>query len=383
MYKSLFFCKLAGTIMAKRILRLFLHVIIWIVVFLLVSPKPFDVFEVHMGLGLDKEELIPFLTYGLIFNAILVYVYAHKSLPKLASHTQWNRFLKVNITYLAAFALLETLVDTIYVLGFVAPGDAIGGDSVFIFSGRMFLFNLVITSFVLLVANAYGFTYAWFEEEKNRRKIEGEKLKAELAALKHQINPHFLFNVLNSLYGSALENDDEPTAEGIVRLSHMMRYMLYESNDEVVSLQKELDYIQDYITLQRMRISEEVVVEFHVHGEPSGHVIPPMILQPFVENAFKYGISQVRPSSIEIQVEIATRHLHFSVKNTRHPVIQEDTKNKGIGLKNVRKRLDLLCRHCYQLDVQPDEEYFTVHLDLDLPDPLERKLPHLFGNKLK
>ncbi|MEZ4687735.1 MAG: histidine kinase [Bacteroidia bacterium] len=369
--------------MAKRILRLLLHVVVWLGVFLLVSPKPFDVFEVHMGLGLEKEALMPFLAYGLILNAVLVYVYAHKSLPGLAAHTQWNLFLRINGAYLLAFALAETCLDTVYVLELVGAGEAVAGDNVFLFWGRMFLFNLVITAFVLLVANAYGFTYAWFEEQKTRRKIEGEKLKAELAALKHQINPHFLFNVLNSLYGSALENDDEPTAEGIAKLSHMMRYMLYESNDDAVSLQKELDYIQDYITLQRMRISEEVEVSFHIHGEPGGHFIPPMILQPFVENAFKYGISQVRPSSIEIQVEIATRHLHFSVKNTRHPVIQEDTRNKGIGLKNVRKRLDLLCRNCYQLDVQADEQFFTIQLDLELPDPLERKLPHLFGSKLK
>lgn len=372
--------------MAKRIFRAVLHMVVWLGVFSLVSPLPFHILEVNMGLGLSEAQNVPFLAYGLILNAVLVYAYAHKSLPRLAAHTQWKRFFKINAIYLISFALIETLIDSGFIF-LINPAEGVGFRAVFLevggFMMRMLLFNLVITAFTLLVANAYGFTYAWFEEEKVRRTMEGEKLKAELAALKHQINPHFLFNVLNSLYGSALENDDEPTAEGIAKLSHMMRYMLYESNDDSVSLQKELDYIQDYITLQRMRISSDVEVNYLIHGDPTGHHIPPMILQPFVENAFKYGISQIRPSRIDIQADISTRHLSFTVRNTKHPVIQEDTKHKGIGLKNVRKRLDLLCKHCYQLDVQAGDNYFTVQLDLDLPDPLERKLPHLFGDSLK
>ncbi|MFK7971267.1 MAG: sensor histidine kinase [Bacteroidia bacterium] len=371
--------------MAKRALRLGIHIVVWLGVFLLISPAPFSLFELHMDLGLSNEQYMPFIAYGLILNAILMYVYAHRNLPRLAAHTQWNRFFWINTTFLGGFALVETILDSVYIYA-LNPSILIGDTTTLEacgFLGKILLFNLVITAFVLLVANAYGFTYTWFEEQKSRRRMEGEKLKAELAALKHQINPHFLFNVLNSLYGSALENDDEPTAEGIAKLSHMMRYMLYESNDESVSLQKELDYIQDYITLQRMRISKEVEVNYLIHGEPSGHSLPPMILQPFVENAFKYGISQIRPSKIDIQVDISTRHLSFTVRNTRHPVIQEESKHKGIGLKNVRKRLDLLCRHCYQLDVQDGDNYFTVQLDLDLPDPLESKLPHLFGDKLK
>jgi len=213
--------------------------------------------------------------------------------------------------------------------------------------------------------------------------MEREKLRAELSALKQQINPHFLFNSLNSLYGMAFENDDEETAEGIAKLSTMMRYLLYETNAEEVSLKKEMDYLGNYIDLQKMRVSEEVDIQFKVQGNPSGHVIPPMLFQPFIENAFKYGISQLRPSQIKIDLIVEPNKLVFQTKNTKHPVIQSQNKHKGIGIKNVKKRLDLLLKSRHQLEVIDGDNFFSVVLEIAMVDPMRRHLPHLFSNPLK
>lgn len=362
-----------------------IHLLLWTLGFFLISPWPLGLVSLDLA-PMTTRELAFFLCYGFLLNATLTYTYAHLHLPVYIQKRKTAFLLLVNLVYLLGFTLLESMVDCFFFL-MQHPSEIFFSDTTkFKFLHILITWgfpNLLLTFVMLAWANFYGFAYAWFRDQKVKGDMEREKLRAELSALKHQINPHFLFNILNALYGLAFENDDEPTAEGIAKLSNMMRYLLYESNDDEVLLKKELAYLQQYIDLQKMRVDSSVEVIYKITGNPAGHMIPPMIFLPFVENAFKYGISQMHPSRIEIEVHIETEHLVFRVSNTKHPVIQEHTTHKGIGIKNVKKRLELLSSNRYQLDLQDGDHKFVATLELELMDPLQRKLPLLFSGKLK
>jgi len=310
-----------------------------------------------------------FFHYGFVLNLALVYLYIYFFRQLFIYRNRLSIYLIGNFAFLLGFTLLETSVD------FVSVGAG--------FMVELFWINALSNLAILIVTNFFCFLQAWFELQKSKGKIEREKLRAELSALKQQINPHFLFNSLNSLYGIAFENDDDETAEGIAKLSQMMRYLLYEANVEEVGLKKELDYLKTYIDLQSMRVSDQVRIHFEVEGNESGHMIPPMLFQPFVENAFKYGISQVRQSMLDIRFEISPNKLLFQVKNIKHPVIQSHSKHKGIGIKNVKKRLELLLKNRYKLEILDGDEFYTVNLWIDMIDPMRRHLPLLFTKPLK
>lgn len=345
------------------------HVLLWTILYLLMS---------NWILPLLDADLFPtstlwrnnfFFHYGLLLNLALVYLYVYYFQALFIQKNRPGVYLKWNLIFWIGFTLLETGVDYLYL------GTA--------FFPNLWKINAASNLVILILVNFVCLVIAWFEAQKTRGLMEREKLRAELSALKQQINPHFLFNSLNSLYGMAFENDDEETAEGIAKLSKMMRYLLYETNSEEVSLKKEMEYLGNYIDLQKMRVSADVDIQFAVHGNPSGHMIPPMIFQPFIENAFKYGISQLRPSRIKIDLSIEPNKLVFQIKNTKHPVIQSQNKHKGIGIRNVKKRLGLLLKNRHQLEVIDGDNFFSVVLEIDMIDPMRRHLPHLFSNPLK
>lgn len=345
------------------------HALLWAVLYLLIHNwlLPLLVADIFPISTLWRKNT--FFNYGLLLNGALVYLYIYYFQALFIRKNRPGVYLRWNLIFWIGFTLLETGLDYVYL-----------SNSFFL---DLWKVNAVTNLLILLLVNFSCLVKAWFEEQKNRGVMEREKLRAELSALKQQINPHFLFNSLNSLYGMAFENDDEETAEGIAKLSTMMRYLLYETNAEEVSLNKEMEYLRHYIDLQKMRVSEEVDIQFDVQGNPSGHMIPPMLFQPFIENAFKYGISQLRPSQIKINILLEPNKLVFQTKNTKHPVIQIQNKHKGIGIKNVKKRLALLLKNRHQLDVIDGDNFFSVVLEIDMIDPMRRHLPHLFTNPLK
>jgi len=191
---------------------------------------------------------------------------------------------------------------------------------------------------------------------------------AELANLRSQINPHFLFNALNSLYATALNENSEKTADGIQKLGDMMRFMLHENNHERIPLSSEIDYLHNYIEIQRMRLDETQKMEIRVNiQEPEREVyIAPMLLNPFVENAFKHGISLQNPSWIYITLTLDADHLYFKVHNSLHQQTGSDPEknNTGIGLDNVEKRLNLIYPDRYNLHVQRSERDYFASLTL-------------------
>lgn len=194
------------------------------------------------------------------------------------------------------------------------------------------------------------------------KRAEQEKLQAELSFLKAQMNPHFLFNTLNGIYAQALQKSDD-TATSIVKLSGMMRYILGEAHHDFVSLEKEIVYLTDYIALQKIRLGDTVTVSFRVEGETGETQIAPLILIPFIENAFKYGINPEKKSAILVDIQVSPQQLTLTVENTK--VVAPHT-HKGLGISNTRERLRFLYPGKHQLEIREDVSLFTVILTIDL-----------------
>ncbi|MEZ4774455.1 MAG: histidine kinase [Bacteroidia bacterium] len=347
--------------MRPKYIYVLVHLLLWTGAYYLLAPEPVGVGRFLLPVFSPRQNLW-FITYGILLNAIMIYTYAHLLLPRYLKKNNISYFFLINLIYLSGFVLLESFLDYSFVVFHHLPTSP---DSWQSFGGWVET-NTVLNVVFMLVANFYGFTFAWFREQQNRRSLEQEKLKAELSALKHQINPHFLFNILNGLYGLAYQNDDEPTAEGIAKLSHLMRYMLYESNDNAVLLDKEIRYMENYIDLQRLRTQGAVDIDFSVKGEVQGKKIAPMILIPFVENAFKHGVSTAKPSSIVIQLNILENDLSFRVVNTIHRSESSAAPFGGIGLKNVEKRLNLLYKNAFRLEIDQKNGFFEINLTIAL-----------------
>ncbi|MEI7663191.1 MAG: histidine kinase [Bacteroidota bacterium] len=230
---------------------------------------------------------------------------------------------------------------------------------------RTALFPIYPAIMAFALSSTLRITMAWFNNERQKKEMEAEKLSSELAFLKSQVNPHFLFNILNNICSLARKKSDE-TENAIIKLSQIMRYMLQDSKDEKVSLGKEVEYLQSYIELQRLRLPEQVKIVFIVDGHPELLSIEPLLLIPFVENAFKHGISYQEISEILIHLDARDRSLVFSVRNNiskqKEGAVEQGS---GIGLKNVMRRLELLYPGNHLLEISNDGIKYQVELQLN------------------
>lgn len=233
----------------------------------------------------------------------------------------------------------------------------------FIITLRKALFS----SFLILLASGFiKMALEWFKTQRRQEEMEKEKLNAELDFLKQQVNPHFLFNSLNSIY-ALTQRKSEAASDAVMQLSQMMRYMIYESNTSTVALEKELDYLENYMNLKKLRLSKQVTVHYTLQGSISGLHIEPMLLIPFVENAFKHGVSYTENCDIQIKINVGQRKLDFLVSNKIYK--HENTEPGGIGLSNVTKRLNLLYPGAqHQLNIIQENNKYTVSLSLQLKD---------------
>lgn len=191
---------------------------------------------------------------------------------------------------------------------------------------------------------------------------ERDRMEAELSLLKAQINPHFLFNTLNSIYALAIRKDDR-TADSVVQLSELMRYIMNNANNNVIGLDKEINYIDNFIALQRSRLGDTVKIDYVCVGTPFGKQITPLILISFIENAFKHGVNPDENSEIQIGIEILGDELRLFVSNRK---VHSVHKEGGIGVANTRERLEMLYAGRHTIDIKEDEEHYSVTLTLEL-----------------
>jgi two-component system sensor histidine kinase AlgZ len=221
--------------------------------------------------------------------------------------------------------------------------------------------------FIVIFVGMLRFAKDWFEFEARKKEIENEKLTAELNFLKEQINPHFLFNTLNNLYYLAFTQSPN-TTEVIAKLSQMMRYMIYDSNYPLVPLSKEIEYMQNYISLERLRLNDSIPIQLEIQGNPENVLIAPLIFITFLENAFKHGVSNNNPKAwVNVCIRLEGDECIYKVENSKVPSApKEKEERSGIGLQNVKRRLELSYPGKYKLQVDDRPDRYTLLLNLNL-----------------
>ena len=202
----------------------------------------------------------------------------------------------------------------------------------------------------------------WRLTEERAVRAEAEKTQAELSFLKAQINPHFLFNTLNNIYSLAISQNPH-TADSILKLSNIMRYVTDDIREDFVLLEHEIECMKDYIDLQRLRLGNKMQVHFDVNGNPVGRTIVPLVLMTFIENVFKYGISSHEPSEIRIGLDIKPDSIHFYCRNRVHRKGGNETR-KGVGIANTQQRLQHLYPGKYALLINEENGFYTVDLSI-------------------
>lgn len=304
-----------------------------------------------------QDILIPFI-YGTVINASIFYLSIFNWLILKFPKNIFLRRLLVSFVILFLLTWLETGID----MYFVVPERMQELER----SGATpYLVNLVLNIIFLILAFTYRYIKDWFITEQQKRVLNEEKLKYEHDFLKSQINPHFLFNSLNNLFSLAHEENAERTADSIAKLSRLMRYILYGSDRDGVELKKDLEHMNDYIQLQKMRLANdrEITIEYSVEGDIESKYITPALFLPLVENAFKHGISYQKKSRIVISVILIKNDLTFQVKNYIHKKDHNDLYS-GIGLKNLKKRLQLIYPNRHEFEIRNENDMFEVCLKI-------------------
>jgi LytS/YehU family sensor histidine kinase len=208
----------------------------------------------------------------------------------------------------------------------------------------------------------------WLVQQRDKKELESQTLQSELKFLKSQINPHFLFNTLNSLYALTLKKSDL-APEIVLKLSEMMRYMLYECNEKEVPLNKEINYMKNYLELEKLRHGAKMLIDFKVNGEIINQKIAPLILIPFIENSFKHGINnQVSVGFVNLELNVYKNDLNMILENSKSPSLPKPSgkKSGGIGLANVKRRMAILYPENHSLDIIESPNTYKIELNLNL-----------------
>ncbi|MCE7991192.1 MAG: histidine kinase [Roseivirga sp.] len=350
--------------MHKRIEKL-IHLSLWLMLLLLLfrsAGKQTRITENDLGEAIVSVSYDPWmlliLSIDILFKAVFFYGHVHYLIPRFKHEVTRGRYI--------LWTCLLFIVTLITGLGASIPiGAGMESEYTHDLSVDYALpYSIIFHGFVLFLSLGYSSLRDKKENALLREKLKEEKLVAELKYLKSQVNPHFLFNTLNNIYSLVRKHEDPKAAESVARLGRLMRYMIYESNADTVALQKELDYLNDFIDLEKVRLHDQEKVSFQVDlNQSTGHQIAPMLLIPFVENAFKHGRESPR---ILIDITLEQNLLTLLVENTPSTLAQQATE-KGIGLENVKKRLELLYPGRYALTVE-EADMYSVKLELNLTD---------------
>lgn len=335
-------------------LVILLHVLAWSALFALPTLlAPEKSTEDPIVMERNKEAMRNLGRMMFVFWIGFFYLHAFVLIPRLAYRKKPGLYL----LSLAGVMVVLLGIHKIY-FGHFTPDD--------LFNPRNFLvFNTVPLFFFMLASGAFRLALDRYRAEKLERERQNENLKTELSLLRSQVSPHFMFNVLNNMVSLARKKSDllEPS---LIKLSQLLRYMLYET-DEKVPLNREVEYLQSYIDLQSQRFGQQVKILADINVHDEGLEIEPMLLIPFVENAFKHGVAMIEDPEIRIRLGVERDQLGLEVHNRFvEGHVEEKDKSSGIGLVNVRRRLQLLYPGKHQLDIHDSDGWFHVSLKIDL-----------------
>jgi LytS/YehU family sensor histidine kinase len=300
-----------------------------------------------------------FVVFGL-FNIPLFYFNTEFLLRKILK----NRGLLTYIVLLAiSLSLMLWFHEELFKLFFpeMASGAGPRGNGFRRGTSLRIIFQLL---FIVAIGISYRFLSDNMTDQEVKKEEENERLKSELSFLRSQISPHFMFNVLNSIV-SLSRRKPEMVEPVVIKLSELMRYMIYETIDSKVSIDKEFSYLESYIELQRLRFGNDIKIDFKHQLSSTPSSIEPMLLIPFVENAFKHGVGMVENPSIDIELNDDKKALFFSVFNKVSKQNSEiKDESSGIGLANVRRRLELLYPNQHELNIHEKDDSYLVELTI-------------------
>jgi len=297
-------------------------------------------------------------------KVITTYIVIYFLLPKFLLAKKYVWFFLLLILTLLAAGMLHWVTAVLIEQPLFYPGEESWGAIWYpakIIKNSTYIYPVVAIALVVKIFKQ------WYQFQLSTQQLTQEKLAAELKFLKAQIHPHFLFNTLNNLYALTLKKSDS-APEVVLKLSELLNYMLYDCNAEHVPLSKEVDLLENYIALERIRYGERLDFSYHLKGDMAGHQIAPMLILPFVENSFKHGVSdEIENVWISIDLSIIDGKLTLKVDNSKgENQIEDEDYKRGIGMSNVKRRLELLYEGCYDLKVIDTDVSFLIVLKLDL-----------------
>ncbi|WP_461489249.1 sensor histidine kinase [Pontibacter sp. HJ8] len=330
----------------KRRYRLAIHVAAW-------AFFGAWIFYVQFQRGLTLNKAIDSLV-GLSFAMLIFYFNWYVLIPRYLARNRILHYIAMILATLIAVAIVRSPLD-FYVFREFNPSMQV------LYSYERILSYLLAGLIVVFISSALKVTGNYIRNEQRNKELENQKLTAELNFLKSQVNPHFLFNTLNNIYSLAYKQSPE-TPDAIMKLSLLMRYMLYESNDTLVSLEKEVDHIRNFIDLQKLRLREQAGIRFQVEGNLAGKQIAPMLLMTLVENAFKHGLVSRNEIGITMDLKVEDDSLLFSTINNTSS--HKKREFGGIGLQNLQQRLNLLYLNRHEITFEEKEGTFYASLRL-------------------
>jgi two-component system, LytTR family, sensor kinase len=327
-----------------------IHMVFWLLVFtmMLMAGPDNDI---------STMEVIRKLI-NLAFYMLVVYINLGYLIPRFLSQKNFMTYVLLLLAMVAVFTPIKVLL--LYITyDEVDPREFLIMNQQYIF---IFLFLIASGSTVIKIISD------WQRHQRDRKDLETQRMQSEIKFLKSQINPHFLFNTLNSLYALTLKKSDK-APEIVIKLSEMMRYMLYECNERRVPLQKEVNYIENYLAMEALRQSGQADIQFKVEGQVSDQTIAPLIFIPFLENSFKHGLNhQLGDGYVHVIMKVLGNKLLLRILNSKPAQAPQpfDKQSGGIGLVNVQRRLNLLYPNQYKLDIEDSDKEHIVELSLDL-----------------
>ena len=357
-----------GSIFHKKKLKILTHILVWI--FLLTIPWFFFNLKWTENISEIGKYYYRSIIYGIYFYIIYLWV-----VPKYFFQPKKYAFFGTTILLITAFYFVLNLSNS--KLFPDSQKDAAFRQEVTILLKkskmppppfkRMHEYDYIIT-FIFITGFSLGTRVVekFSENEKIRKDLEREKLQSELVFLKYQVSPHFFFNTLNNIY-SLIEIDAKDAQKAVLKLSKMMRYLLYETEPEKALISTEIAFMSNYIDLMRLRLTDKVVLDISFPEITNDFLVPPLLFIPFIENAFKHGISNREPSFINISMTIENQQIDFRIKNSISGFVYNETEVKtGIGLENVKKRLKLLFNDKYKLVITNTDQIHDVMLQIDI-----------------
>ncbi len=303
------------------------------------------------------NQMIRCFFYGVVVYFNLLYL-----IPNYLTQTKFLQYSGLLLLTVIVITPISTMIQYFYFFS-VENAENYQQELINTQSAQFFL-----TFIIAGISTVVKIMSEWFRNQRVSAELQKQTMKSELRFLKSQINPHFLFNTLNNLYALTLKKSDK-APEIVLKLSEMMRYMLYECNEKRVPLYKEVNYLKNYLDLEQLRQGGNVKINFDINGEVKSQKIAPLMFIPFLENSFKHGVNNsIANGFVDIKLEVDDREVKMMIANSKAsiPQMHHNRRSGGIGLVNVKRRLDLLYPGNYELDIEDNPDVYSVNLKIEL-----------------